>query len=256
MSEKANGILKHHVLEEFLRVLRKSSLRNEKQEYLERTDIEILETNQADTGWDVFCIDYMIPDIIGYVIDNKTRLNLLRLSNYFWKVRRCYYKLNDIWLEQKNILQKLNKSLPYSNVWNKCNLIRHHLTLFFNNLISYFINEVIESEWTILQRKLREGNPTFDDLKKAVQVFIENLLNKTFVETKYANIFDKLQCIFNICERFVNSYRILCCAYNEYLYNLLNEGEEKRRAAGNLSPHKFFLPNFSQPFCPNKKKTV
>jgi hypothetical protein len=185
----------------------------------------------------------MIPDIIGYVIDNKTRLNLLRLSNYFWKVRRCYYKLNDIWLEQKNILQKLNKSLPYSNVWNKCNLIRHHLTLFFNNLISYFINEVIESEWTVLQRKLREGNPTFDDLKKAVQVFIENLLNKTFVETKYANIFDKLQCIFNICERFVNSYRILCCAYNEYLYNLLNEGEEKRRAAG----------NFSQPF-PHKKK--
>ena len=231
LSQPAMGILKHQVFEKFIGIVTKSSLRNERVEYISRLGIEILEVSEAEIGWDVFRIDYDVPDIMGYVLNKKYQLNLLRLSNYFWKVRRHYYRLNDIWLEQKNILQKLNRNLPFSDVWNKSNLIRHHLTLFITNLISYFINEVIESEWTILQRQIEEPNMTFDYQKNAIETFINNLLEKTFIDKKYESIFSKIEAIFGICDSFTNSYRSLCMSYNLYIHNFVNDGDEKRRAA-------------------------
>lgn len=124
--QSGTGVLKHHILSTFVNILKRSSLRNEKLEYLENLEIKLLEPSDGDIGWDIFYIDYNIPNILTYVINNKTKMKIIRLSTFLWKIRRCYYKLNDIWLEQKNILQKFSRALPYSQIWNKSNMIRHH----------------------------------------------------------------------------------------------------------------------------------
>lgn len=106
-------------------------------------------------------------------------------------------------------------------------------------MTSYLINEVIEADWTTIENNLKNKNMTFNELRVSIEKYFDDLLDKSFIEKKYENLMLKIEAIFAITEKFVNSYKILCYSYNEYLFNFVegndssddtnkNTGQQKR----------------------------
>ena len=148
-------------------------------ELLDNFGVKFLEKSDGDSGWDVFCLEFRFPDVLRYIVTDKIELKLLRFNHYLLKVRRAYYKLNSVWLHQKEILKDDIKISAYRLVV-RCNLIRLHMSQFINNLSSYIFNEVIASEYQVFEKGVKKST-SLDTIRKQIDTLFTNLLYKSFL---------------------------------------------------------------------------
>lgn len=192
LSKKASEVYFHEVMPLFRSISEKSSIRNIGfikgkgwtkigADLLDRFGLKFLEKSDGDKGWDIFCLEFKFSEKMRCVITEEIELKLQRLSHFLIRLRRLYYKMNQIWKLQKKVL-KAQDILPSAyQLIVKCNLMRTHMSQFITNINSYVFYEVIASEY---QKFIGEVNNSKDlqELRKSCCDLMNNLLQRCFLQ--------------------------------------------------------------------------
>lgn len=150
-------------------------------ELLDRFGLKFLEKNDGDRGWDVFCLEFKFSDLMKHIVTDKIELKLQRFSHFLIKLRRLYYKMNQIWILQKKVLKSDDILISAYNLIVKCNLMRTHMSQFITNINSYVFYEVIASEY----QKFISGIEKCEDLNQvrtSCDSLMDHLLRRCFLQ--------------------------------------------------------------------------
>lgn len=140
-----------------------SSIRNIPQQYVNRIDARILDLSHGTIGWDVFTLEYKIPEVpLEALFNHQNQLTeYLRLFNFLWGLRHFSFFLQQNYLlfqslqksELRTIVQSrhLRRPDPRSK-WvdravKKINLIRHKFLLLVQALLRYVSYDLIEKNF-------------------------------------------------------------------------------------------------------------
>jgi gamma-tubulin complex component 3 len=111
------------------------------------------------------------------IFDAEISLKYLRVFNFLWKIKSIEFWLNEIWIMHKKFSQD-NISEEYRRIITICNVIRHQMLFFIQNLFSYLMLEVIETEWNAFLRNI-ETVASMDDIIIKHQEFVDNIMRRS-----------------------------------------------------------------------------
>lgn len=183
LSKPAEEVYFHEVMPLFKQVTMDSSMgkSNKFTPFMEYFGVDLLLKTEGDCGWDIFCMNYRFPELLKPVMDGEMELMLQRLNLFLIKLRRIYYKMNELWLKMKQVI-KSNDILKTSyNLVLRCNHMRTQMAQFITNLNSYIFYEVIASEYQIFTSKIDECE-SLPHLRSIVFTFLSNLLCKCYIQ--------------------------------------------------------------------------
>lgn len=192
LSRKASEVYFHEVMPLFRSISEKSSIKNIGfikgkgwtkigAELLDRFGLKFLEKSDGDKGWDIFCLEFNFSDLMRCVVTEQMELKLQRLSHFLIRLRRLYYKMNQIWKLQKKVLKTENILPSAYQLIVKCNLMRTHMSQFVTNINSYVFYEVIASEYQKFVDEVKRSED-LQQLRKACNDLMANLLRRCFLQ--------------------------------------------------------------------------
>lgn len=162
--------------------------------------VRLLEKTHGDTGWDIFAYEMSFDQRVSYVLTPKLMLKLSQLCHFLLRIRRVYYRLNDIWLIQKQFLKRNDVVVSAYRMIFKCNMIRTHMAEFLRNLNYYVFYEVIESEFQEFEKQCEEAS-SIPQLKDHVEQLFSKLLSRCFVDSSGSfKLFEKINELLKHCE--------------------------------------------------------
>lgn len=155
-----------------------SSIKNLPLQYTNRIDARILDLSHGTIGWDVFTLEYKIPEVpLEALLNYQNQLTeYLRLFNFLWGLRHFSFLLQQNYILfqalQKNDLRiiglqsrQLRRPDPRSN-WvvgavKTINLIRHKFLLVVQALLRYVSYDLIEKNFNeeIVRKLFKEKDP-------------------------------------------------------------------------------------------------
>jgi gamma-tubulin complex component 3 len=192
LKKDANQVHFHEVMPVFRSISQKSSIgqlglnrrlkrrRKFEADLLDNFGVKFLQKSAGDRGWDVFSLEFKFDQTLTFLFTENFQLSMLRISHFILKLRRLYYKMNEIWLWQKQVLKAEDVTQAAYKLVTKCNIIRTHMTQFITNINSYVFYEVIASEYQTLEKNLNTSQ-NFEQLRISLKTFLENLLQKSFL---------------------------------------------------------------------------
>lgn len=206
--KEASEVHFHDVMPQFRELLENSSLIRIDNSFLNTTGIKIYEKTPGDTGWDVFSLETQVNDTLRTIFDDEMELKTIRMSHFLLRIRRAFYRMNQIWLEQKQILKRDDLLLSATRTIFKCNMIRNHMSQFLQNLNSYIFYEVIEAEWQKFKIKILESD-SLDRVKQDLSLYLDKLLNKSFLNNlgDKKEIHDTIKALLSHCESIWKAFK-------------------------------------------------
>lgn len=175
-----------------------SSVANLPPQYVARIDDRILDLSHGTIGWDVFTLEYKVPEVpLDALLNYQNSLTeYLRLFNFLWGLRHFTFMLQQSfvlyqWL-QKNELQVLFtrtntagrpgfRSKWVSRSVKTINLMRHKLLLTIQAILRYVSFDLVEKSFNeeIIKKLFRLKNPV-----SAKPGTLRNMpiLNKAFLQ--------------------------------------------------------------------------
>jgi gamma-tubulin complex component 3 len=115
--------------------------------------VRLLKPEPGQIGWDIFSLNYVMDSPLTTIFDAEVNFKYLQIFNFLWKVKSIEYWLNEIWILHKKFSQD-NISEEYRKIITVCNVIRHQMLFFIQNLFSYLMLEVIETEWNLFLKNI------------------------------------------------------------------------------------------------------
>ncbi|CAD8114951.1 unnamed protein product [Paramecium primaurelia] len=183
-----------------------SAFKNVSQEV--RLNVKLLEPSQNDTGWEIFCLDYTIDEPLNTIFNQKIMLSYYRIFNFLWRIKRVEFTLTQCWkMHQKfmaipNQFQTIKKAIQLS--YQMMNEMQH----FIKNFYSYLMLEAIESSW---KKFIDECDKIqdLDGLIKIHELFISDILDRSFLNTKGESTQKLLFKLFDYIFRFKSCQELL-----------------------------------------------
>lgn len=172
--------------------------------------ISVDSSSQAsnNAGWDSFKLEYKPMEPISTIFTNETLDAYLKIFQFLWHIKRVERDLNSSWKRQITITRRITPSprlQQLSTVLHPCNLLRHEMVYFINNLQYYLMFERIESQWNELLQKTIElkkhGN--LDELIEIHQKFPIKIIQDSFLDDESRPVLDHLRKIFRLVHQFM-----------------------------------------------------
>lgn len=136
--------------------------------------------------------------------------NYQKIFHFLWKVKRIQQSLKSTWMSSM-------KDYPHATkfvIIHECNLIRHSMTHFLNNLYSYLMIS-IESVWNNFSEKIKETS-SFDEILNNHEKLIKQILQITLNTTKSKTISDYLNKIFKVIMTFTTIEQRLAEKFSDF----------------------------------------
>lgn len=124
-----------------------STVRYTEKSLLNNLDATLLEVNYSNIGWDVFTLEYNIPEPLDLILDDenhKIKKNYLKIFNYLWKLKRIDKLFESQWIVQKQL--KKHDELV-SNKLQKIRLIKDFMNKFIKKIENYIFTNIIEKNY-------------------------------------------------------------------------------------------------------------
>ena len=197
LGTNAKNLYKHDLVLSLEKAIQNSALRFENIECLSRLDVKLLEASPLDTGWDIFLLDYILSPPLTTIFTQKVMESYLRAFKFLWQVKRAHYLLNQYQHSRAMIVYQTYYELR--QVMHAFQLLRHEISHFINNLMSYLILEVVEVSWKEFSGKL-ENASDFDDMIEIHRVFLERVMDKGFLDDE--GMYRRIMGLVDVCVRF------------------------------------------------------
>ena len=177
LSHPASKLFKYTLFSILDTAKQSTSAQNHNPEYLEKVTIKLLQPAPGQIGWDIFSLNYIMEIPLTTIFDAEINFKYLKIFNFLWKIKSLEFWLNEIWIMHKKFSQD-NISEQYRGIITKCNIIRHQMLFFIQNLFSYLMLEVIETELNIFIKNIKEVD-SMDDIIQKHHEFVDNITRKS-----------------------------------------------------------------------------
>lgn len=207
----AKEVYYHDVMPLFDELAKKSTLaRNTKKlgKTLGRLGVKILEPTEGDTGWDIFCIEYQFPELLKFIFNPDMSLKLMRIWHHLFKIKRNIFRMNEQWLEQKQLLKMANEHDVFYRLLMRCNMIRSHMAQFLQNLGGYIFYEVIEPSFSTFMQSMAESKSVFK-LRKKAHKLVDDLLRDSLIDRDELNLFKIVSDLLNLTDRYLRAFKLI-----------------------------------------------
>ena len=140
----------------------------------------------AKTVWDLFQLEYKVPDPVQTIVHAKIAAQYQRMCRFLFGLRRVEFLLNLTWRQSSVLQHALQATAAYNSVTAPAaalSLLRHISTTrqamrhFVGNFKSYIMFEVVEGEWTELLGTLAHAE-TLDEVMEAHNDYLEGVCRK------------------------------------------------------------------------------
>jgi Gamma tubulin complex component C-terminal/Gamma tubulin complex component N-terminal len=208
------GIYKHSLYSIVENALRSTNAKYLPQFVLDRLQVELLvdsddmtygmfgpstrkdEENPTDarTVWDVFMLDYQVPDPLRAIVHPRNMDKYKTVFSLLFGLRRIEFMLNFTWRQSATLHHALQTYGRYNgiNIQNspafaeaygllrKISILRQNMIHLTVNLKSYFMFEVVEGGWQKLQTDI-EAARTLDEVIEAHDCYIDGIVRKSLL---------------------------------------------------------------------------
>jgi len=143
------------------------------------------------TVWDIFMLDYTVPDPLLAIVHEKALEQYKLVYSFLFSLRKVEYMLHRTWRQSATLQHELQKmaqnnglqrssSVGYAHatvLLRRISMTRQAMTHFCVNLKSYCMLEVLEGGWKELQENLRDAR-TLDEAVEAHDHYLESICRK------------------------------------------------------------------------------
>ncbi|VDD82696.1 unnamed protein product [Mesocestoides corti] len=198
----AQAIMRHRLNEILETAIRDTNAQYEDSEILQRLNVEILETADGDSGWDVFSLGYAVNGPLLTIFTPDCRLFYLKAFSFLWRLKRMEFTLSTLWREQL-VLARLPCGLsedltPILHVVQLlCAEFRH-----FVLQLQYYVNfEALECAWEALVQKINDATD-LDEVINAHKGFLSNVISRCLLDRSSGQLRYQLRAIFDVIVNF------------------------------------------------------
>lgn len=262
----AHGLYRYALSSVMDSALKSSNASTFPQAILERLSVEVLTEGDAtmrrtadsesttgtskNTVWDVFMLDYTLPDPVFAVVPPEALVLYKHMFSFLFRVRKVELMLNLTWRQSATLQHAIQTSAQHNAIkvqvseayaqasvlLRQISMIRQAMMHFVNNLKTYLMFEVLEGGWNRLQREVNAAE-TLDELIHAHDEYLNGICRKSLLPkstNRYSISIDEedgtgeqVQKLLQLSSEF--------CAYQEHVFGeALQAAEravEKRRLA-------------------------
>lgn len=151
-------------------------------------------TEDNRTVWDIFLLNYKVPDPLIAIIHKKAMDQYKLVYSFLFGLRKVEYMLNRTWRQSATLQHQLqmmaqnnglqtSSSVGYAHatiLLRKIAMTRQAMTHFCVNLKSYCMLEVLEGGWKELLEQLEQAR-TLDEAIHAHDSYLEGICRKTLL---------------------------------------------------------------------------
>ncbi|KAM7540599.1 hypothetical protein Aperf_G00000043295 [Anoplocephala perfoliata] len=220
LDSPAENLMRHRLSEILESAIRDTNAQYEDSEILQRLNVEVLETADGDSGWDVFSLGYTVDGALNTVFTPDCRLFYLKAFSFLWRLKRMEFMLSALWRDQLSLARK-----PYA-LAEDLTPILHVVQLLgaeFRHFIlqlQYYVNfEALECAWLELGKKINNAND-LDEVVEAHQAFLEGVIARCLLDPNSRELRYHLRAIFDLI---VNFFQL-----NQDMQDLANDEEQMR----------------------------
>jgi len=207
------GVYKHSLLSIVESALRSTNAKYLPQFVLDRLQVELLvdsddpaygafgsrtrkENEKLRTVWDVFMIDYQVPDPLRAIVHPRNMGKYKLVFSLLFRLRKIEFMLNYTWRQSATLHHALQTYGQYNgiNIQNnssfaqaygllrKISISRQNMIHLVVNLKSYLMFEVVEGGWQKLQLEI-ESATTLDEVIEAHDLYIDGIVRKSLLRS-------------------------------------------------------------------------
>ncbi|KAL5965025.1 Gamma-tubulin complex component 3 [Taenia solium] len=198
----AEDIMRHRLNEILETAIRDTNAQYEDSEILQRLNVEILETADGDSGWDIFSLGYTVDGPLSTIFTPDCRLFYLKAFSFLWRLKRMEFSLSALWRDQL-LLARLPHGLsadltPVLHVVQLLGAEFRHFVL----QLQYYVNfEALECAWVALGAKLHSAND-LDEVIEAHKTFLGNVISRCLLDQNSRDLRYHLRAIFDVIVNF------------------------------------------------------
>lgn len=183
----------HGILESALRA---SNAQYEPSYVLDRIDIQLVDANPGDTGWEVFTLTYKIDMPLNAIIDHHAMEKYQLAFQMFWKLKRVEWNLSSNWKLMTTFMHKKKKednvksnesesnesesNRKLQDILHRCCLHRARMVHIIQNLCAFIMFEVIESSWITLNNAITNAK-CLDDIIRYHNQYLDDILVRSLL---------------------------------------------------------------------------
>ena len=213
-------------------------------------------TNDKRRVWDIFAIDYSIPEALAAIVDEDAKRDYRCVFRSLFDLRIVEHHLNSTWRTSATLQHTLHSvaqqngltvrtSQSYANtiaLLRQIAMTRQAMVHFVVNLKSYMMFEVLEGGWKQVVQDIQEAG-TLDDIVTAHSRYLSRICRKSFLASNkegpggvgagasylagYPRLGDHITELLELCKEF--------CEYQQQVFGVALDAadlaKEKRRQA-------------------------
>ena len=196
LCQPATALYPHNLSGILETAIRATNTQFEDPDILERLDVQLLDIQPGDTGWDVFTLDYKVVGPIGTIFGQRTMTHYLMLFNALWRSKRIEWLLSCVWKRQAS-LHKMTKTVPeLKPILHLANLLSSEMVHFVHQMAYYVTFEVMECSWDILMKQLRQAE-SLDEVIEAHEDFLQTLMKRSLLDERSRDLLTQLRAIYD-----------------------------------------------------------
>ncbi|KAL0486928.1 Tubgcp3 [Acrasis kona] len=229
LNKPGTSIVRHTLLGILESAIRSSNAQYDDPDITGRLDIRMISDNQITSsnknisqmhqtqdgmGWDMFTLTYIVNPPLDTIFTKDVLRVYIRIFKHLWRIKRVDAMLDATWMKHQELAKvafghrKSNVSRKFQPILHLCNLLRHEMVHFCNNLQYYFMFEVIENQWQTLVDKIKKikelGNGDLKSLIEAHEKYVKDIIRQALLSRGQSNLKSQLDKTINIIMQFVN----------------------------------------------------
>ncbi|KER32716.1 hypothetical protein T265_01206 [Opisthorchis viverrini] len=209
LNKPATQLLTHRLTSILETAIRATNAQYEQPEVLQRLGVRLLDASPADTGWDVFSLDYHVDGPLGTIFTDDCRLMYLRSFNFLWRAKRMEFTLSNMWKQQliaSRMEHDLNMDL--GPVLHLSELLGAELRHCVQQL-QYYVNfEVLECAWERLHKRIQAATD-LDEVIEAHHAFLSSVIMRCLLDAASRQVIGQLRTIFDLILSFAQLHQEL-----------------------------------------------
>lgn len=140
---------------------------------LQNLDVRLHEASGAQKlGWDIFSLDYRIPNLLESVIDAASMKEYVRLSQFLWLERRIHYSIKTSWIRLRShqrqirlipgttIIKNGSSHTPCLDLWADYKRLQmlHQEAIHTTSQLIQFSSSCIKTAWSAFEKSLLDNS--------------------------------------------------------------------------------------------------
>ena len=199
LDKQAPQVYNHNLKDIVDSALRISSCHPETTRHLDRLTVKLLEYHPGETGWDIFCLDYVIEESspLKAIFSPSVVRSYLRLFQFLWRAKRMEHVVAISWTDLTFQYKHASRHLPEAvGLLHNCQLVLQEQMHYLSQIQYYVTFEVLECGWAEFQENL-VGVTDFDQLLVAHERFLDKLLGSCLLKPSSQSIAGKIRSTFD-----------------------------------------------------------